>query len=243
MPPVFGPSSPSRRRLKSWAGASARASSPAQRAKSETSSPSSSSSTTTRPPRASAFGSAAATSSSVRQTKTPFPGGEPVGLDDARGPGLLELRRRGDARCLHDLLREGLGAFDLGRRRARAEDGDAGVAEVVGEPGDERRLRPDDDEVDAELVAEPEQRLRVVRPERVAGAEAGDARVAGGGVQVAEPRALGDLPRERVLAPARADDEDVHAGESNRGFGPPAKTASPRLRGEPYPLEPHRRGH
>ena len=80
MPPVFGPSSPSRRRLKSWAGASARASSPAQRAKSETSSPSSSSSTTTRPPRASAFGSAAATSSSVRQTKTPFPAASPSAL-------------------------------------------------------------------------------------------------------------------------------------------------------------------
>ena len=75
-------------------------------------------------------------------------GGQAVGLDHARGPRLLELGRRGDARRLHDLLREGLGALDLRRRRARAEDGDAGVAEGVGEPRDERRLRPDDDEVD-----------------------------------------------------------------------------------------------
>ena len=93
------------------------------------------------------------------------------------------------------------------------------MAEVVRDPGDERRLRPDDDEVDAELVAEPEQRLRVVGPQRMTGAEPGDSGVAGGGVEVAERRALGDLPRQRVLTTARADDEDVHAGESRRAFG------------------------
>ncbi len=48
MPPVFGPSSPSRARLKSWAGWSGRTVSPSVIAKSETSGPSRNSSMTTR---------------------------------------------------------------------------------------------------------------------------------------------------------------------------------------------------
>ena len=105
------------------------------------------------------------------------------------------------------------------RRGARAEDRDAGMAERVGEPRDERCLRPYNDEVDPELMAQPEQRLGVVGPQRVAGAEPGDAWVAGSGVEVAEPLALGDIPRERMLATAGADDEDVLAGESSRALG------------------------
>ena len=80
MPPVFGPSSPSSSRLKSWAGASGRTFWPSESAKSETSSPSSSSSTTTSPPSARARTSAASASSWVRQTNTPLPAARPSAL-------------------------------------------------------------------------------------------------------------------------------------------------------------------
>ena len=69
MPPVFGPVSPSRARLKSWAGSSGTAVTPLVTANSETSGPSRNSSITTVPqPRACAR---AAARSEV--TSTPLP--------------------------------------------------------------------------------------------------------------------------------------------------------------------------
>src|ERR1700694_4290251 len=44
----------------------------------------------------------------------------------------------------------------------------------------------------------------------MAAAEGGDARVAGGGVELPEVRCLAELPGERMLASARADKEYLH---------------------------------
>jgi hypothetical protein len=38
-------------------------------------------------------------------------------------------------------------------------------------------------------------------------------------VELPEPPALGDLPRQGVLPPARTDDEHIHRSESNRAAG------------------------
>ncbi len=69
MPPVFGPESPSRARLKSWAGSSGTAAVPSQTANSDTSGPSRNSSITTVP-QARACARAAARS---LVTSTPLP--------------------------------------------------------------------------------------------------------------------------------------------------------------------------
>src|SRR4029079_16598839 len=77
IPPVFGPSSRSNARVNSCADTGGMASLPSHNAKSETSGPSRSSSTTTSLPTPRRDLSASATSSSVRQTKTPFPAASP----------------------------------------------------------------------------------------------------------------------------------------------------------------------
>ena len=54
---------------------------------------------------------------------------------------------RRDAGVRHHLLGERLAALELRGGGGRAEDGEPGRAQLVGGAGDERRLRPDDDEV------------------------------------------------------------------------------------------------
>src|SRR6185437_12469063 len=106
MPPVFGPWSPSRARLKSWAGFSGTAVAPSVTANSDTSGPSRNSSITTVP-------QAAACAQGVVL--------DHVGRAE-RGQRLVRLawraageRGRGrDARLGHHLLGEGLRALDPG---------------------------------------------------------------------------------------------------------------------------------
>src|SRR5919197_317424 len=95
---------------------------------------------------------------------------------------------------------------------------DAPVPELVRGTCDERRLRADDDEIHGERARELEDGLAVFGANRVAVAERGDARVAGSGVELVELRRLRQLPRERVLATARAEQQHLHGGES-RGAG------------------------
>ena len=58
------------------------------------------------------------------------------------------------------------------------------MAERVCDPLHERRLGPDDDEVDVQGVRQAEEALRVLRPDRMALAERGDARAPGRRVQL-----------------------------------------------------------
>jgi hypothetical protein len=82
------------------------------------------------------------------------------------------------------------------------------MAQSIGEAGNERYLRPDDDQIDVQLAAEGEQALGVFGADRMALAEAGDSGVPGRRMKRVEARALRELPGECVLAPARPDDED-----------------------------------
>ena len=80
-------------------------------------------------------------------------------------------------------------------------------------PADERRLGADHDEVGSERAGELEQAVAVLGADRMALPEPGDARVARGGVNLFDRRALRELPGKRVLTPAGADDEDSHAAK------------------------------
>ena len=139
-----------------------------------------------------------------------FAGCEAVGLDHAGRSRNRERLGRGHARVTHDVLGERLRAFDARRLTARAEDRDAGMPELVGDTGDEGPFRADHDEVGIERSCEVKEPFAVRRVNRVALAEGGDAGVARGGVQLVEARRLAQLPRERMLASARANEEHFH---------------------------------
>jgi hypothetical protein len=85
------------------------------------------------------------------------------------------------------------------------------MTERVGKSCHERCLGAHDHEVDLELPAKPEQAFAVLGADSVTLPEAGDPRVARSRVQPLETWALRELPGERVLATARADDQDPHA--------------------------------
>ena len=110
----------------------------------------------------------AACSSSLWQTKTPLPTASPSALTTQR-PRHREGPRRRHARS--PLL---AAEPSMRSRRRRAEDGDAAVAQVVGEPGHERHFGPDYHEVDAERRREREQAVCIVRQHRMAASELGD---------------------------------------------------------------------
>ena len=172
MPPVFGPLSPSPTRLKSWAGASGTARAPSQSAKQRHLGPSSSSSITSGPANAARGARARRRArSGVRQTKTPLPAARPSAFTTHGGRATASGCGRRHAGRAHHLLGERLRALDPRGRRAGPEDRDAGVPQLVGDAGDERRLGPDDDEVDVERAREAEQALAVVGAHRVALAE------------------------------------------------------------------------
>ena len=154
-------------------------------------------------------------------------GGEAVHLDDAGRPRDRERLGRRDAGRGHHVLGEALRPLDPRRRPARAEDADAVAAERVADAGDERRLGPDHGQVGVEAAGEPEQGLRVVRPHRVAVAERRDSRIARRGVERGQAGCLRQLPRQRVLATARPDEEHLHGG---RVYSPSRLPITPALR-------------
>ena len=131
--------------------------------------------------------SASSSSSAVRQTKTPLPDGEPVGLDDARRARDGQRRGRRHAGRPQHLLRERLRPFDPRGRGARAEDGDA--VRGAARRRRPRRVAPSGPITTrsvAERHREAEQPVAVVGAHRVAAAERRDAGVAGRGVQLGQ---------------------------------------------------------
>jgi hypothetical protein len=139
--------------------------------------------------------------------------GEAVGLHDARRAGDGERPRGRHAGRRHDVLREGLGALDLRRLAPGAEDRDASMPQLVGEACHERRLRTDDDEVDAQLrgrgTSDPGSSART-------GWQLASAAIPGlpGAACSSPSEGLRDsAPRERVLAAARTHEEHLHAAD------------------------------
>ena len=113
---------------------------------------------------------------------------------------------------LEELLREGFGAFELRAGAARPEALQARGFEAVDDAGDERHLGTDDRELDALLLGELDQRREV----RGGNGHVARLRLArGAGVarraqDLADLRRLRELPGQRVLAPAAADDQNLH---------------------------------
>jgi hypothetical protein len=142
-----------------------------------------------------------------------LPCSETVLLDDRWGSRLRQDAGGRHPGLPHQLLCEPLRAFDAGGVLPGPEDGDAFAAQRVGESCDERRLRADDDEVRSQLPCERDHAADVVRADVVTRAVARDPGVARRGMELAEGRARGDLPGERVLATTRADEQDPHGGE------------------------------
>ena len=218
MPPVLGPSSPSKIRLKSCAGSIGTTVVPSLRANNETSGPSRYSSTTTSPHVAACSRAAAR---SVGDDDA-LAGRQAVVLDDVRRPERVE--GRGDlvgraaqpgrggrhAGGRHHVLGEGLRAFQLGGRARRPEAEDARCGHGVGDAGHQRRLGADDDEVGADLDGQRGDRLAGHRVDLVQGRHGRDAGVARGRVHLVHIRVARQREGQGVLAPAGTDHERLH---------------------------------
>jgi hypothetical protein len=124
--------------------------------------------------------------------------------------GADHVLRGGDLVAVHELPGEGLGAFDLRRRPAGAEDGEPAPLELVPDAEDHRQLGADDGEVRADRLGEVRDFDDVGGVDGDAVGEAGHAGVPGGAVDVLDERALPDLPDERMLTAAIPDDQDLH---------------------------------
>src|SRR5690606_34027869 len=118
----------------------------------------------------------------------------------------------GDAVALHERRGERLRPLAPRRRRARAEDADAGGVEAGGEPRLQRRLRPDDDEGHGAPAGQPHEPLDVVGGDGDVLGEGGGAGVAGGAEEGRAAGASGERVEDRVLAPPAPDDEDGGGG-------------------------------
>ncbi len=120
--------------------------------------------------------------------------------------------------------------FDPSIRAASApgtEGGDPGRLESVDEPGDQRRLRADHDQVDALGRGSRDDSADVLGAEVEAASVGGDPGVAGRTEQLR--RATGPRQRldDRVLPPAASYDQDSHLNSSARRpeSGPLAEVA------------------
>ena len=108
------------------------------------------------------------------------------------------------------LLGEGLGAFELRRDRLGAERLDAGLLQIVHQARDQRRFGADHHQVDLVRLAEGRDR-RVVGDLEVDDLRfLGDARIARRRIELGQERARGELPGERMLASAGAEEQDLH---------------------------------
>ena len=149
-------------------------------------------------------------------------GGKPVGLDHDRRAAAADVslgRRRGAKAFIGgrgnavrpaQVLGEALGAFEAGGGAARAEGLDAGGFEVIDDACAERRLGPDNDQIDAILTAIRDHCRMVGNIKRNAFRLPGNACIAGGADEPVRERACRHLPGQRMFAAAGAEQQDVH---------------------------------
>ena len=157
----------------------------------------------------------------------PLARSEPVGLEDERrleaverGKGLAE--RRGadvaggrDTRALAQVLGEAFAAFELRGRFRGTEHRHSAPSQRVRQPVDQWRLRPHDDEIDAPRLAEIAHRRVIGEVDLDRLGMLRDPRIARRGVKRTAVRGdeagLRQLPCQRMFAPARSQQQDVHA--------------------------------
>jgi hypothetical protein len=130
-----------------------------------------------------------------------------IGVGRGRVAEAFVLRRR-DAVALHEGLGEGLGAFQLRCGPGRAEDAKAVGAELVDHASGQRRFRADHGQGHLFLLGPLAQGHHVSQGNVFQPAVQRRAAVAGGHVDGLQPGRLGQLPGQRVLTAAAANDED-----------------------------------
>ena len=122
-----------------------------------------------------------------------------------RGKDLIARRR--DSILFHEILGEGLRALDLRCVRARAKGTNARRLELIHQPIHQRHLGADDDQSDIFLLDKAQDLRMIVKCNRRRRVHAG---IAGDGVNLLRLRAFREFPIQSVLAPARADDKNIH---------------------------------
>ena len=166
----------------------------------------------------------ASASSTEAAMTTPLPAASPLALTTsgarwARTQAASKLaavnvaeRAVGMRVAAQELLGERLRALELRAGARRPEAAQPRCGERVDHAGHQRRLRPDDGEVDVLGRCQAHQRGAVLgRDADVAHLGlGGGAGVAGRHQHFGDARGRGALPRQRVLAAAGADDQDLH---------------------------------
>ncbi len=109
------------------------------------------------------------------------------------------VRGAGDASLVHQTLGVGLGPLELGGGLAGPEDREATRLEAVDDPLDERRLRPDDGEVDLTRLGEVGECVDLLGLERDRVRECLCATVAGRCEYICGGLFTLELPDERVF--------------------------------------------
>ena len=160
----------------------------------------------------------------VHRDNDAFARGESIRLDDdgrtlflyvglgRLGVGEALVLGGGDVILSEEILEETLGALEPGGVLGGSEARDVGSDEGVGDAVDEGRLGTDHHEADVVVLAELDDSgvIGVLDVHDLNAVLDDDARVAGRAVELAAGGALLEAPAQGVLAPAAADDEDVH---------------------------------
>ena len=233
MPPVFGPSPPSKARLKSLAGGSGTASRPSHNAKSDTSAPSRSSSTSSSPCPA-RLRSPSSSSASVRHTITPLPAASPSALTTHGARATSSCRAVGTpaaaitslANSLEPSIRAaaapGPNTEMPARRNSSPTPATSGASgPTTTSPTSSEPARPSSPSASSACTGWQ-------CPSRAIPG------LPGAACNSSSRRRLRQLPGKRVLAPARADQQDVHRASVCRcSANPPteANLSTPRGRG------------
>ena len=124
------------------------------------------------------------------------------------GEGLEGCRRH--VVLLHDILAEGLGAFERGSSRSRAESAQPATAEFIHHASDERNFGADNREVNMLCYGEVGDCLRVSHVDRHALAEVSHARVARSAHESVAHRRLLDCKSDGMFATTATNDENIH---------------------------------
>ena len=119
-----------------------------------------------------------------------------------------------DAELAAEILREAFRPFELGRGPARAKTDDPSRGQIVGDALHERRFRPHDDEVDGVLAAKANDRRMILDVDRRDRGDGGAAGIARGDEQAPQPGRFRRRERQRVLASAGAENQEVHSDPS-----------------------------
>ena len=151
-----------------------------------------------------------------------FAGGQAIGLDHHRngkaverlqrilGAGRADIAGGWNIGAGAQVLGKALRAFQLRRRLVRAEDENLGDPQAFGEPVDQRRFRPDHDQVDVMFAAEQDHFAMVCDVQCDQLRMLGDAGIARRCIEFLERRGLRQLPRQGMFAATRTDQQDIH---------------------------------